>query len=129
MAEMTLQRVLFTPDADNRMRMLKGRTGITPNLLGRMGFCLSLEEPGTPALLNAKVAPGREINRYTMLGEYDEAFIALLITWMDGRGYKITKPEEVNKYFLAHMNRGIELITARLKTIIDLDRLIPRNKE
>ena len=25
---------------------------------------------------------GREINRYTMLGEYDEMFIALLKTWM-----------------------------------------------
>jgi DNA sulfur modification protein DndE len=129
MAEMTLQRILFTPDADNRMRMLKGRTGITPNILGRMGFCLSLEEPGTPALLNAKAALGREINRYTMLGEYDEAFIALLITWMNNRGHKINKPEEVNKYFLAHMNRGIELITARLKTVVDLERLIPRTKK
>lgn len=129
MAEMTLQRIQFTPDADNRMRSVKGRTGITPNLLGRMGFCMSLEEPGSPALLNAKAEMGREINRYTMLGEYDEAFIALLVTWMTNKGYKTGKPEEVNKYFLAHMNRGIELITARLKTVVDLDRLIPRIKE
>ena len=33
MADMTLQRVPFTKDNDNRMRTLKGRTGITPNLL------------------------------------------------------------------------------------------------
>ncbi len=126
MAEMTLQRVQFSTDADNRMRALKGRTGITPNLLGRIGFCLSLEEPGSPALLTKKTEIGREINRYTMLGEYDEAFIALLFTWMQEKGLDVSNAENVNAQFLAHMNRGIELITARLKTLSDLERLIPK---
>jgi DNA sulfur modification protein DndE len=126
MPEMTLQRIQFTTDTDNRMRALKGRTGITPNLMGRMGYCLSLEEPGAPTLVDDTVEMGREINRYTMLGEYDEAFIALLITWMNSKGYKDYGTEEVNKLFLAHMNRGIELISARLKTIADLERILPR---
>lgn len=125
MPEMTLQRIQFTPDTDNRMRALKGRTGITPNLMGRMGYCLSLEEPGTPNPFDETAEMGREINRYTMLGEYDEAFIALLITWMQNKGYKDYSAEEVNKLFLAHMNRGIELVSARLKTVADLERLVP----
>lgn len=125
MPEMTLQRIQFTTDTDNRMRALKGRTGITPNLMGRMGYCLSLEEPGTPILIDETAEMGREINRYTMLGEYDEAFIALLITWMHKKGYKDFCAEEVNKLFLAHMNRGIELVSARLKTVADLERLVP----
>ena len=126
MAEMTLQRIQFTSDADNRLRALKGRTGITPNLLGRLGFCLSLEEPGTPSLLNKRTKLGRDINRYTMLGEYDEAFIALLVTWMDARGMKTSDTNLVNAQFLAHMNRGVEMVTARLKTLSDLERLVPK---
>ncbi len=126
MPEMTLQRIQFSHDTDNRMRALKGRTGITPNLMGRMGYCLSLEEPGSPTLLDDEAEIGREINRFTMLGEYDEAFIALLIAWMESKGYKTFETEEVNQLFLAHMNRGIELVSARLKTIADLERLLPR---
>ena len=125
MPEMTLQRIQFSHDTDNRMRALKGRTGITPNLMGRMGYCLSLEEPGTPALLDEEAEMGREINRFTMLGEYDEAFIALLIAWMGNKGYETFETETVNQLFLAHMNRGIELISARLKTIADLERILP----
>lgn len=126
MPEMTLQRIQFTTDTDNRMRALKGRTSITPNLFGRMGFCLSLEEPGIPSIMEEDAEIGREINRYTMLGEYDEAFIALLIQWMTIKGYDTDDEETVNNLFLAHMNRGIELVSARLKSVADLERLLPR---
>ena len=33
MANVTIQRIPFSQDTDNRMRTLKGRTQITPNLL------------------------------------------------------------------------------------------------
>lgn len=126
MPEMTLQRIPFSVDIDNRMRALKGRTGITPNLLGRMGFCLSLEEPGLPSLPEEDMEIGRDINRYTMLGEYDEAFIALLVQWMMIKGYDTEDEESVNNLFIAHMARGIELVSARVKSVADLERLLPR---
>ena len=69
---MTLQRIPFTNDNDNRMRTLKARTGITPNLLARCGFCISLEEPGTPKRIEFNDDIGREINRNTLLGQFDE---------------------------------------------------------
>ena len=82
---MDLQRVPFTAQADNRLRMMKARTGITPNILCRIGFALSLEEPGQPTVPAPGEDLGREINRYTLLGPYDGAFIALLKAWVNER--------------------------------------------
>ena len=48
MEQLRLKRVRFSKEADTWLRMLKSRTEVTPNLLCRLGYCLSLEEPGTP---------------------------------------------------------------------------------
>ena len=76
-SRMKLTRLRLSKDASNRLRFLAGRTGLTPNLLCRIGFCLSLAEPFIP---NPDAYPEeeREFNRYTLLGEYDALFIALL---------------------------------------------------
>lgn len=74
---MKLTTLRLSKDASNRLRFLAGKTGLTPNLLCRIGFCLSLGEPSVP---DPEVYPEeeREFNRYTLLGEYDLLFIALL---------------------------------------------------
>ena len=123
MADMTLQRVPFTKDNDNRMRTLKGRTGITPNLLARCGFCISLEEPGFPKESNFNDEIGREINRTTLLGQYDEMFVALMKTWMIENNVSIETEDEINRLFIDHMNRGIENVYSRVKNVGDLNRL------
>src|SRR6186997_1191558 len=77
MAILKLQRVRFSTEADNRLRMLKARSGLDNNIICRLGLCLSLEEPGDPR--SDSSGPSlREINRYTLLGEYDPLFVALL---------------------------------------------------
>ena len=74
---MKLTKLRLSKDASNRLRFLAGRPGLTPNLLCRIGFCLSLAEPSLP---NPDEYPEeeREFNRYTLLGEYDDFFVALL---------------------------------------------------
>jgi DNA sulfur modification protein DndE len=74
---MRFTKIRLTKDASNRLRFLAGRTGLTPNLLCRMGFCLSLEEPKIPNP-SEFAEEEREFNRYTLLGEYDALYIALL---------------------------------------------------
>jgi DNA sulfur modification protein DndE len=126
MADMTLQRIPFTSDNDNRMRTLKARTGITPNLLARCGFCISLEEPGFPKSIKFQDDIGREINRTTLLGQYDEMFIALMKTWMIEHNVSIEAEDEINRLFVDHMNRGLENVHSRVKNVGDLDRLSSR---
>jgi len=99
---------------------LAGRTGLTPNLLCRIGFCLSLEEPKAP---NPKEFPEeeREFNRYTLLGEYDALFVALLRQRLCQDGLTEARVED---HFRAHMNRGIALLQQRVRSVADLAGMV-----
>jgi len=123
MPKLTLQRIPFSKNADLQMRRLKGKTGITPNHLSRLGFCLSLEEPGIPEAYLRIKEQGREINRFTLLGENDIAFISLLKVWMYENSLNTNIAEEIDNYFIAHMNRGIELMASRVKGLTDIAKL------
>lgn len=120
----SLAKIRLTKDASNRLRFLAGRTSLTPNLLCRMGFCLSLEDPKIP---NPEEFPeeDREFNRYTLLGEYDPVYIALLKQRLYNDGLN---PEDVEPHFRAHLNRGIELLQQRVRSVSDLISLLPKPK-
>jgi len=66
---MKLTKLRLTKDASNRLRFLAGKTSLTPNLLCRIGFCLSLSEDTIPDPEEYS-DEDREFNRYTLLGEY-----------------------------------------------------------
>lgn len=116
---MKLTKLRLTKEASNRVRFLAGKTGLTPNLLCRIGFCLSLSEPTVPNPEDYQEEE-REFNRYTLLGEYDPLFIALLKErcWQDQ--IDIGRLEE---YFRAHMNRGIILLQQSVRSIGDISSL------
>lgn len=111
MAILKLQRVRFSTEADNRLRMLKARTGLDNNIICRLGLCLSLEEPGEPRS-DSSGSSQREINRYTLLGEYDPLFVALLNARHPAIG---DDAEGLERLFLEHLHRGITLLANRLK--------------
>lgn len=120
MPKLTVRRIRFCEEADNRLKALKSKLGITPNLLCRIGFCLSLEEPGIPDL--AMYPEGkREINRYTLTGEFDEAFEAILLQKMNQDGLP---PKQIDEQFKAHMNRGVVLLGSRIKSLADMASLL-----
>jgi DNA sulfur modification protein DndE len=117
---MKVAKIRLTKDASNRLRFLAGKTGVGPNLLCRIGFCLSLSEPKVP---NPREFPeeDREFNRYTLLGEYDALFIAMLRQrlFQDGLNTR-----DIASHFRAHMNRGILLLQQRVRTVADLASLV-----
>jgi DNA sulfur modification protein DndE len=100
--------------------MLKGRTGLTPNIICRLGLCLSIEEPGEPRSDSSGLS-SREINRYTLLGEYDQLFVALLNTRHPTVG---DDTEELGRLFIEHLHRGIALLANRLKAPSSLAELV-----
>lgn len=125
--ELGLQRIPFPVSVDTKMRTLSARTGVTPNLLARLGFCLSLEETGNPADPFESEGEGRVINRNTLLGDYDSVYVALLRTWVERncRGQSVDQAH-FNKLFVGHMNRGFELVSARIRNLPDLANLLGR---
>ena len=100
--------------------MLKGRTGLTPNILCRIAFCLSLKELGITE--TSKDSQGQEFNRYTLTGEWDSFYIALLKLRMINDDYNAEY--ELLKSFKEHIERGVIILYNRVKEFSDLANLI-----
>ena len=118
MSTLTARRLRFCKEADNWLRVLKSRTGVTPNILCRIGFALSLDEPGVPNPEKYPEDSDREINRYTLLGEHDGTYVALLRQRLFDD--KLPLDNGLDDHFRAHMNRGVLLLAARAKALPDL---------
>ena len=100
--------------------MLKGRTTLTPNILCRIAFCLSLKEPGTPDM--KKDSQGQEFNRYTLTGEWDTFYIALLKIRLMNVG--LNTEDDLLSHFKEHIERGVILLFSRVKSFNDLSALL-----
>jgi DNA sulfur modification protein DndE len=114
-------RIYVSVETDQRLRMLKARTSLAPNILCRMGFCLSLNEQGVPDPALFGTTQAREFNRYTLTGPWDELFFALLRERLAADALDQSLEEE---QFRAHVSRGVLLLTQRLKTIADLGIMV-----
>ena len=120
---MQLNRIHISEDSRNKLSILKGRTGLLPNVLSRIGLMLSLAEPNEPEL-DADTADGSEFNRFTLMGEWDPLIVALLEE--RGAANRLSEDNEyLVKYFRAHLNRGVRLLYGRVKRIEDLSNLLP----
>src|SRR5437660_4183279 len=102
---MSLNRICVGQQVDVRLRNLKARTGLTPNLLCRLGFCLSLSEPGIPDPHLYSDGQIREFNRYTLTGQWDLFFFSLLRERLVEDGLDIEADLEAQ--FKAHLSRGV----------------------
>ena len=119
---MKLARLRVCQEADNRLVQLRARTGLTPNLLCRIGFCLSLNDPTVPDPEAYPPDSDREINRYTLTGEWDLFFVALLRERCAHDGLDLDTMLE--DQFRAHVNRGVLLLYGRVKSLGDLARVV-----
>ena len=71
--------------------------------MSRIAFCLSLAEPAIPNPATYQ-EDDREFNRYTLLGEWDDLYVALIRQRLakDGLG-----EDQMEEQFRAHINRGV----------------------
>jgi DNA sulfur modification protein DndE len=84
---------------------------------------MSLAEPGS---LDPAEYPeeDREFNRYTLLGEHDALFVALLKERHRAEGGNLA----LEDLFRAHMNRGIMLLQRRMRDIDQIGDLVAKNR-
>ena len=102
--------------------LLKMKTGLTPNIICRMGLCLSIAEPSIP---DTKMDDdkGQEFSRFTLLGEWDPFFISILRERLIHD--KLDPQSDLFLQFKAHLNRGIMMLQSRLKDLSDIYDLLP----
>jgi DNA sulfur modification protein DndE len=124
---MSLKRIYVNDDVANRLSLLKARTGLTPNLSCRLGFCLSLEEPGIPDERLYSDTQAREFNRYTLTGQWDSYFFALLKERLVNDG--LDPEADLEGQFKAHLSRGVLLLAQRVRSLEDIGDLVSRAQE
>jgi DNA sulfur modification protein DndE len=119
---MALNRIYVGEAVDMRLRNLKARTGLTPNLLCRLSFCLSLAEPSVPDPQLYADGQAREFNRYTLTGQWDLFFLSLLRERLEQDG--LDPEADLETQFKAHLSRGVLLLYQRLRNLEDLADLV-----
>jgi DNA sulfur modification protein DndE len=122
MSSKEFNRVQIGTKATNRLQMLKGQTEITPNYLCRIGLCYSLNEPRPPSS-DEYNADGQTFNRYTLLGEHDALYMALLKERMLQEGKD--PDEDLYEEFVAHLNRGVNRVFGNISDVSDFYDLVP----
>ena len=118
---MRYNKLRISEDATSRLRSLRQRTGVTPNLLCRAAALLSLEEGSVTSL--APDERGQEFNAYTLTGELT-GLIGSLIRFVEQEEAKEELDDEmVVKLLCAHIHRGVGTLAVRAKSATDLGRL------
>ena len=119
---MSFKKIKTCKKASVRLSILKGRTGLTPNILARIGICLSLSDPSIPNPQEYD-DDGQEFNRYTLTGELDVLFIALMKERLLQDG--LDPDKDLIPQFKAHLNRGAISLFDKVKHLGDLYELLP----
>lgn len=118
------KRIKLSQASTKKLQVFKGRTGLTPNIACRLALGISIAENSMPAVELFTEESGQEINRYTLFGEHELILTSLFLQWCHENN--ITGKER-NKYFLSHINRGVELLVNRVKGLENLAQLIKVN--
>jgi DNA sulfur modification protein DndE len=119
---MRFNKLKISADAESRLRSLRQRTGLTPNLLCRMAIMLSLEEgPIGPGVTTDE--GGNEFNAYTLTGDHNALIAAMLrMVEEEPEGGRLSE-EEMLARLRAHIHRGVGTLSVRAKSPADVAML------
>lgn len=100
-------KLKISKETSTQLDHLSSRLGLRRNIICRLGVGRSLAEKHSVKDLKPKSNVGYEFNKYTLTGDYDEMFRALII---QHEGKKLTNHQYFSKYLRNHIERGIELL-------------------
>lgn len=122
---MHYSKLRISGDATSRLRSLRQRTGVTPNLLCRMALMVSLEQ-GPIGSIKPPDEDGSEFNAYTLTGEYGALFAALL-RWVEEGEHPVEpmSDDSLLQRLRGHIHRGVGTLSVRAKAPADILRLVP----
>ncbi len=119
-------RLRMSYRSQNLLAQLKGRTGMAPNIAGRLAICMSLNDPSPPNP-DEYDEKGSEIHPSVLFGEYEEIYRVLLARRLNHDGLD---PEKyLNRMTRAHFNRGTASLFARIHDVSDVERAILQERQ
>lgn len=121
---MEFKRIRLSQESTNKLRTFKARTGLTPNISCRLALALSINEKNKLSLELYSDDTGQEINRYTFLGDQELMLLSLYTQWCYENNIA---RKNYYEYLIAHINRGVEMLTNRVKGLDGLLELLKNN--
>jgi DNA sulfur modification protein DndE len=121
---MRFNKLKISADATSRLRSLRQRTGLTPNLLCRAAIMLSLEE-GPVGGGTTPDEEGQEFNAYTLTGDYN-GLIGALLRFVEETEPDLAAPltnDQLLGRLRFHIHRGVATLAVRAKSPADVARL------
>ena len=120
---MHITKLRVSAEATSRLRMLRQRSGLTPNLLCRMALTSSLET-GSAGAMTPPEENGQEFNAYTLFGSDQPIFLSMLSLVEQPDGKTDLGDDELMRRLRCHIERGIGHIAIRINTPADAARLL-----
>ena len=118
---MHISKFRVSSEATGRLRVLRQRAALTPNLLCRMAMVMSFEMGKIgPA---ADMEEGQEFNAYTLFGS-DQPIYTTLLKWVETEDGEEVDERDLVRRLRAHVDRGLSAISARVKSPADAARLL-----
>lgn len=116
---MHYSKLKISKDATSRLRSLKQKTRITPNLLCRYALMRSLED-GPLGDVPLPDQDGQEFNAYTLTGELTELLLALVRSVEEQSTQEPLPDDQLIARVRGHIHRGVGMLSVRVRTPADL---------
>ena len=99
-------RIRLSQTSSEQLTWLKAKSGITPNILARIAFSLSLKSEFDFRQLTPQ-SDGLEFNLGTLLGEHAQLYELLLLDDSNA-----TTSEELSRAMVSHIENGLSYLRA-----------------
>jgi len=119
-------RLKMSSRTQSLLGMLKRKTGLTPNILGRFAICLSLKDPSIPNS-DEYDEKGSEIHPSVLFGEHEKMFMALMIKRLQHD--RLDPKLYLHKQLRAHLNRGAIALWPRINDLSDFYELVKEERK
>ncbi|ENU60075.1 DNA sulfur modification protein DndE [Acinetobacter guillouiae MSP4-18] len=116
-------KLKISSEATSKLRTLKSRTGLTPNLLCRMALMYSLEEGAIEENTPLPNEDGSEFNAYTLTGDNTDLFLTL-INYIENKDKKQLDNKIILDKMRSHIHRGVGFLVIRIKSPHDILKII-----
>ena len=119
---MHISKFRISTEASGKLRVLRQRAMLTPNLLCRMAMAASFEL-GPIGPISTKSEEGQEFNAYTLFGA-DQPLYTSMLRMVEDDGTPPSDETDLLSRLRAHIDRGVNQLTVRIKTPSDAARLL-----
>lgn len=118
---MKFSRLKLSTFSQTHLSLLKNKTGLTANILGRFAICLSLKDPSIPNPAEYNKG-GFELTPQVLFGDYEELYLALMLNRL--KKDKLDPELYLDEMTRAHLNRGVTAIFPRINHLSDFYELV-----